>query len=156
MTTLPPVSPFRAKFKHPEWLAPKRPVVSVKDRFFELKLERHPAKVNSPTYVPERLVRLLNELESQGNVIKSVEVANWTLGCRMQDDVIGILAKGNARFDLAHYVWYGRADVWQHALVLDDLVDELKRLYGTAIKPAYLSEKCLQLELTVRIVMLDR
>jgi len=150
------VSPFRAKFKRPELLVPKRPVVPVKECMFDVKLERHPIRVNSPAYTPERLVRLLNDLELQGNVIKTVAIDQWTLGCRMQDEVIGILAKGNKRFDLAHYVWYGRADVWQHALVLDDLVNELQRLYGTAIKPAYLSEKCLQLEFTVRITMLDR
>lgn len=156
MTTATRVSPFRAKFKHPEWLIPKRPIVPVKTESFAVKLERTPIKVNSPSYTPERLVRRLNELEELGEIIKSVSITNWTLGCRMQDDIIGILAKGNVQIDLAHYVWYGRADVWQHALNLEDLVTELQKVYGHAVKPAYLSEKCLQLEFAVNIVMLDR
>lgn len=153
---VPPVSPFRAKFKHPEWLTPKRVIVPTKEALFTLKLERSPIKVNSPTYTADRLVALLNKLELQGEVIKSVEIADWTLGCRMQDDVIGILAKGSKPINLAHYVWYGRADIWQHALELDELVLLLDQYYGKALKPPYLSEKCLQLELNVRIVMLDR
>lgn len=151
-----PVSPFRANFKRPELLAPKRVIVPTKEKLFALKLERSPVKVNSAPYTPERLINLLNRLETQGEVIKSVEIADWTLGCRMQDDVIGILAKGSKPVDLAHYVWYGRADTWQHALELDDLVGLLQRYYGHALKTPYLSEKCLQLELNVRIVMLDR
>ncbi|QXO10028.1 hypothetical protein pEaSNUABM37_00067 [Erwinia phage pEa_SNUABM_37] len=156
MSLVPAESPFRAKFKHPELLAPKRVIVPVKEELFALKLERQPVKVNSASYTAERLVALLNKLESRNEVIKSVEIADWVLGCRMQDDVIGILAKGNKPVDLAHYVWYGRADIWQHALNLDDLVQLLQRKYGHALKTPYLSEKCLQLELNVRIVMLDR
>ena len=102
------------------------------------------------------MIKLLDKLELRGEIIKSVEIADWTLGCRMQDDVIGILAKGNKPIDLAHYVWYGRADTWQHALELDELVSKLRDHYGSALKVPYLSEKCLQLELNVRIVMLDR
>jgi hypothetical protein len=153
---VPPVSPFRANFKRPELLAPKRVIVPTKEQLFSLKLERTPVKVNSPSYTPEKLVKLLDQLELRNEVIKTVEIADWTLGCRMQDDVIGILAKGSQPIDLAHYVWYGRADTWQHALNLDDMVELLRKYYGTALKPPYLSEKCLQLELNVRIVMLDR
>ncbi|QKE54382.1 hypothetical protein ACSA002_0680 [Salmonella phage vB_SalM_SA002] len=140
-------------FKRPDLLTPKS---ETKEETIVIKLERTPVKVSKPPYTPDRLVALLNRLEHQNQVIKAVQMGGWVLGCRMQDDITGILAKGSEDFDLSHYVWYGRADVWQHAMNLDDLVAELQKRHGTAIKPGYLSEKCLELEFTVRIVMLDR
>lgn len=152
MSTMP--TPF--VFKRPELLEPKAPEVPTQTVHHVLKLERSPITVKNPSYTPDRLLELLNKLERRGEVIKQVRLTNWTLGCRMQDDIIGILAKGIDAIDLSHYVWYGRADCWQLDLQLDDMVAELFRRHGTAIKPAYLSEKCLQLEFTVEIVMLDR
>lgn len=153
MTTMTPVT---FTFKRPELLLPKSPDVPTKAVTHDLKLERTPAVVNSPSYTPDRLVALLNKLESRGEVIKHVQLTNWTLGCVMPDDIVGVLAKGVDAIDLSHYVWYGRSDSWQADLQLDDLVGELLRRHGTAIKPAYLKEKRLQLEFTVNIVMLDR
>lgn len=153
MTTM---NPAKFAFKRPELLVPKSPEVRTVAEAHVLKLERTPIVVKNPSYTPDKLLALLNKLETRGEVIKQVVLTDWTLGCRMQDDITGILAKGTDAIDLSHYVWYGRADCWQVDLQLDDMVNELLRRHGTAIKPGYLKEKCLQLEFTVKIIMLDR
>lgn len=143
------------KFKHPSLLGYDPDRENIKVERFNLKLERAPANVKNAPYVQEHLVALLNRLETRGEVIKQVVMTDWSLSCRMPDDIVGVLAKGTDRIDLEHYVWYGRADVWQADLQLDDLVGELHRRHGTAIKPQYLIEKFLQLECTVEIVILN-
>lgn len=156
MSTMNITNTVKFNFKRPELLLPKSPDVATKEEVFVLKLERVPVKVRNPSYTPDKLVALLNKLEHRGEIIKEVVMDDWTLSCRMADDIEGIIAKGNDRVNLSHYIWYGRSDCWQEALVLEDLVAELHRRHGSAVRPTYLSEKCLQLELSVNIVMLDR
>lgn len=142
-------------FKRPELLIPQASE-AVKTETMVIKLERTPAAVNSPTYHPDRLVSRLNALELRNQVIKSVTITQWELACRMDDEIIGLLAKGTDVIDLNHYVWYGRHDTWQHDLKLDDLVELIRVRHGNAIRPAYLNEKFLQLEFTVTITLQDR
>jgi len=143
-------------FKRPELLKPQNLDVVTKCETIKLKLERTPVVVRNAPYVPSKLVDLLNKLEFRGEVIHEVLMTDWKLSCRMDGDIVGVLAEGTDHLDLTEYVWYGREDVWQQDLNLDDQVDMLRRRHGNAINPVYLKEKCLQLEFTVKIVYLDR